>query len=301
MTNPSTPPVVHGSFTLQRTFGAPVARVFATWSDVETKARWFIGPPDTWTLRERSLDFRVGGSEVLVGEHASGSVTRFVARYHVIVPDERLVYAYDMYVGTRHLSVSLATVELTAAAGGGTRMAFTEQAAFLDGEDGTRSRERGTDAHFDRLAPVLGDRRELVSARVLDAPRDVVFEAFSDPRQLARWWGPKGFTSTFHEFDLRPGGAWRLVMRGPNGTDYPMVKDFIGVARPERIVLRHQSPVHGFTQTMTFGDLGGRTHVTWRMRFESEEEAERVRGAITEANEQNFDRLAAHLASVADR
>ena len=62
--------------------------------------------------------------------------------------------------------------------------------------------------------------REIVSTRVLDAPRELVFRAFSDPDLLARWWGPEGFTNTFHEFDLRPDGAWRFVMHGPDGTDY---------------------------------------------------------------------------------
>lgn len=297
----NTAPVVHGSFTIQRSYDAPVARVFAAWSDVEMKARWFIGPPDRWKLVKRELDFRVGGSELLHGELAGGPVTIFAARYHAIVPDERLVYAYDMHVGNKHLSVSLATVEFTATARGGTRMTFTEQAAFLDGEDGTKSREGGTAAHFERLGPVLSDPHEIVSARVFDAPRDVVYGAFSDPRQLAQWWGPRGFTNTFHEFDLRPGGAWRFVMHGPDGAEYQMAKDFIEVVPPERVVLQHLGPMHSFRMTMGFGDLGERTHVTWRMRFESQEEADRVRALVAEANEQNFDRLAAHLATIRDR
>jgi uncharacterized protein YndB with AHSA1/START domain len=297
----STPPVVHGSFTIHRTYDAPIARVFAAWSDLELKARWFIGPPDEWKLVRRELDFRVGGSELLHGEFLGGRATIFSARYHAIEPDERLIYAYDMHVGGRHLSVSLATVELAATAGGGTRMTFTEQAAFLDGEDGTRSREGGTAAHLERLALVLGDRREIVSSRVFEAPRDVVFRAFSDPLQLARWWGPTGFSNTFQEFDPRPGGAWRFVMHGPDGTDYQMVKEFVEVVPPARVVFQHLQATHGFTMTMIFSDLGPRTHLTWRMRFESEEEADRVRALVAEANEQNFDRLAAHLAARLDR
>ena len=68
-----TPPVVHGSFTIERTYAAKVPRVFAAWADIETKARWFIGPPDTWKLLQRELDFRVGGKELLRGEHSSGT------------------------------------------------------------------------------------------------------------------------------------------------------------------------------------------------------------------------------------
>src|SRR5688572_6893405 len=100
--------VQHGTFTIDRHFAAPVHRVFAAWCDPDLKARWFIGPPERWKLLGRELDLRVGGHEVLHGQLIGGSETRFVARYHDILPDERLVYAYDMFHACRHLSVSLA-------------------------------------------------------------------------------------------------------------------------------------------------------------------------------------------------
>jgi uncharacterized protein YndB with AHSA1/START domain len=246
---------------------------------------------------KRELHFHVGGTERLHGEFGSHA-SIFTARYHAIVENERIVYAYDMHVGNKHLSVSLATVEFAGLRGGGTRMTFTEQAAFLDGEDGVKSREAGTTAHFDRLALELDDPSEIVSARVFDAPREVVFRAFSDPLHLTRWWGPVGFENTFHEFAFRPGGAWRFVMHGPDGAEYQMTKEFVEVAPPTRIVLRHEQATHGFRMTMTFVDESDKTRLTWRMRFDSKEEAERVRSAVTEANEQNFDRLAAHLATM---
>lgn len=108
--------------------------------------------------------------------------------------------------------------------------------------------------------------------------------------------GPKGFTNTFHEFDPQPGGAWRFVMHGPDGTDYEITKEFIEVLIPERIVVQHVEPMHGFWMTMTFTDESGKTRLTWRMVFDSGEDAEQARGAIVEANEQNFDRLQAQLA-----
>lgn len=139
--------------------------------------------------------------------------------------------------------------------------------------------------------------REIVSARVLDAPRQVVYRAFTDPSLLARWWGPASFTNTFHEFDPRSGGAWRVVMHGPDGTDYRNESQFVDVVAPERIVFDHLRPMHRFRMTMTFDDEAGRTRLTWRMLFESPEEADRVRGVITRANEENFDRLEAVLES----
>ncbi|MGE3956926.1 MAG: SRPBCC family protein [Vicinamibacterales bacterium] len=138
---------------------------------------------------------------------------------------------------------------------------------------------------------------DIVSARTFEAPREAVFDAFCDAEQLAHWWGPAGFRHTLHERDLRPGGAWRFTMHGPDGTDYPMVQEFLDVQPTERIVYRNIHPTHGFTMTMTLVQVGERTQLTWRMRFESDDEARAVRQAVLQGNEQNFDRLAAHLAA----
>ncbi|WP_163867789.1 SRPBCC domain-containing protein [Myxococcus eversor] len=292
-----TPPVVHGSFTIERTYKASPARVYAAWSDLETKAQWFLGPPDRWTLVKRELDFRVGGQEQLHGQFGGKHSTVFTARYHDILPNERMVYAYDMHVGDKHLSVSLATVELHATKEGGTRMVFTEQAAFLDGEDGTRSREEGTAVHFDRLALVLEASHDIVSSRAFDAPRARVYEAFSDPEQLTLWWGPQGSTNTFEQFELRPGGKWRFTMQSAEGARYAMDKEFIEVVPERSVVIQHHQRTHHFVMRLDFADEGEGTRLTWRMRFESKDEVEKVRGFVEAANEQNFDRLAAHLGS----
>jgi uncharacterized protein YndB with AHSA1/START domain len=148
-----TPTAQHATFTIERVYDAPPSRVFAAWSDVEAKSRWFAGP-DGWTAAAREFDFRVGGREYLKGVWAGGRTSTFDARYHDIVADRRIVYAYDMYVDDTKISVSLATVEI-AAEGGATRLRFTEQAAFLDGYDDGGSRERGTGALLDNLGKTL--------------------------------------------------------------------------------------------------------------------------------------------------
>jgi uncharacterized protein YndB with AHSA1/START domain len=130
------------------------------------------------------------------------------------------------------------------------------------------------------------------SQRLFDAPRPVVFRAFSDPAVLARWWGPDGFTNTFHEFDFRPGGAWRFLMRGPDGSEFEMDKRFVEIAPPDRITLEHLGPIHRFLMTATFTEEGSGTRVSWRMEFESAADLEPIRPFLLEANEQNFDRLA---------
>lgn len=139
--------------------------------------------------------------------------------------------------------------------------------------------------------------REIVSRRIIAAPRDTVFKAFSDPVQLAGWFGPKGFTNSFHSFELRPGGAWHFTMHGPNGAGFENENRFTEVVPPERIVYQHVQPMHHFSMTMTFAEQDGKTELTWRMVFDSAAEVTKLKGFITEANEQNFDRLETHLAN----
>ena len=136
--------------------------------------------------------------------------------------------------------------------------------------------------------------REIVTARLIDAPREHVFAAWTDGDRLARWWGPSGFTNTFQEFNPRPGGIWRFVMHGPDGAAYRNESVFVEVVPPERIALLHVS-VPRFRLTATFVDEGGRTQLTWRMRFDNAAECERVRRIVVPANEENLDRLEAEL------
>jgi uncharacterized protein YndB with AHSA1/START domain len=148
----------------------------------------------------------------------------------------------------------------------------------------------------DSPAELLSDQ-DIVTARVLSAPRDLVFQAFSDPRHLARWWGPKGFTNTFHEFDFRPGGVWRFVMHSPDGADYQNESVFVEIAPPERIVFRHVSGPQ-FQMTITLAEHPSGTTLTWRMHFDSVAECDRVKRFAVQANEQNLDRLEAQLATM---
>lgn len=140
--------------------------------------------------------------------------------------------------------------------------------------------------------------RETVTHRRIDAPRERVFRAFSDPAQLARWWGPAGFTNTFHAFDFRSGGAWRLTMHGPDGRDYPNESVFAEVVPPERVVIRHVCAPH-FTLTVTLTERAGQTGLDWCQCFESAEVFRQVAAVVIPSNEQNLDRLAACLAETA--
>lgn len=151
-----------------------------------------------------------------------------------------------------------------------------------------------------RTNPDIRPVHALVSTRVVAAPPEAVFAAFSDPARLAQWWGPEGFTNTIHEFDFRPGGRWRFTMRGPDGATYEMDKRFEAVTPAARIALRHEQQDHSFLLIMTFVAASGGTKVTWDMRFDDPAEAERLRSFLVAANEQNLDRLAAHLSGNGD-
>ena len=146
---------VHGTFTILRELPHATERVYAAWSDPKAKAAWFSGPSGQWTPLEREMDFRVGGHERARVRWTSGVVTDFQAHYLDIVPLRRIVYAYNMHVDEKKISVSLATIQLEALGAKRTRMTVTEQGAFLDGYDDAGSRERGTGSLMDALAKSL--------------------------------------------------------------------------------------------------------------------------------------------------
>jgi uncharacterized protein YndB with AHSA1/START domain len=148
--------VVHAIFCLERTYEAPAARVWKALTDPQAKQMWFGAPEDRTKVLERSMDVRPGGRERLMVSWDGGVITTFDAIYHDVVPLERLVYGYEMHMGDRKISVSLATMELKAAAGGCT-LRVTEQGAFLDGYDDAGSREHGTGHLLDRLGAALRD------------------------------------------------------------------------------------------------------------------------------------------------
>jgi uncharacterized protein YndB with AHSA1/START domain len=144
--------VTHATFVVERDYEASPTRVFAAWAQPEAKARWFRGSDEA--PDEYELDFRVGGREINRGGGPDGQFYTYEARYQDIVPDERIVYAYDMYRDETRISVSLATVEFKPD-GDGTRLIFTEQGAFLDGEDKPEYREEGTGSLLDALSAEL--------------------------------------------------------------------------------------------------------------------------------------------------
>ena len=146
-------------------------------------------------------------------------------------------------------------------------------------------------------------RPELVLTRVFDAPRDLVFNAWTDPRHIVRWWGPHGFTNPVCEVDARPGGAIRIHMRGPDGTVYPMRGEFREIVPPERLVLTTAvdepdgSPRFEVLHTVTFAEQDGKTVLTLTARVIKETAAAAPQlGGMQAGWTQSLERLSTHLA-----
>ena len=126
---------------------------------------------------------------------------------------------------------------------------------------------------------VYVDGLELVMERIFDAPRELVWKVMNDPERITNWWGPRGYTTTVEEMDLRPGGRWRWINHTTAGENAPFKGEYLEVVPPERIVRTEIFDVPGFDDkaaidTLVLEDLGGRTKLTARTRFPSVEDLE---------------------------
>ncbi|MFD7430119.1 SRPBCC family protein [Streptomyces sp. NPDC059818] len=142
--------------------------------------------------------------------------------------------------------------------------------------------------------------REIVISRDIDAPRELVFKAFTEVRHLSRWWGPEGFTTTTRAFEFRVGGVWEFVLHGPDGTDYSEWITWTGIVPPERIAMLHgeyRGDPNAFESVLTFAPAGEATRIEMLTVFPTEElrdEAVKKHGAI-EAGQQTLGHLAAYV------
>jgi uncharacterized protein YndB with AHSA1/START domain len=146
----------HATFVLEREYDAPLERVWEAFADEGAKKKWFGAESDDWAITEFAHDFRVGGHDVNTGTFRGDTESKFVSTYTDIVPNERIVYSYDMWIDGGHLSTSVTTITLEAA-GQGTHLTFTEQGVFLDNIDNPAQREEGTGELLDALGASLAD------------------------------------------------------------------------------------------------------------------------------------------------
>jgi len=128
----------------------------------------------------------------------------------------------------------------------------------------------------------------------IPASPEAVFAAIRDPKRLARWWGPAGFTNTFSVCEFKPGGTWSLVMHGPDGVDYPNENLFEEIDPPRRVVVSHPSqPVYRLVIGLAPSKTG--TTVSWSQTFENDDLAKQIEKIVVPANDQNLERLSAEV------
>ena len=139
---------------------------------------------------------------------------------------------------------------------------------------------------------------EIVTTRIINFPKTLVFSAWANPNYLKNWWGPKGFTNTFTEFDFQPGGKWIFVMHGPEKGNYANECEFVKIEEPNLIVWKRISkPL--FQVVAIFEELGkNKTKVVFKMIFDTEAECNKLKGFVVDKNEENFDKLEVELAKM---
>lgn len=139
---------------------------------------------------------------------------------------------------------------------------------------------------------------EIVTTRILNFPQELVFKAWSDPEHLQNWWGPKGFTNTFHEFNFCEGGKWKFTMHGPERGNFENECEFIKIDKPNLIAWkRHSKPL--FQILTTFETIAkNQTKVVFKMLFETEAECQKLKPYVIDKNEENFDKLEVELSKM---
>jgi uncharacterized protein YndB with AHSA1/START domain len=314
-TSSSTTSPARQELLLTRIYGAPRSMVFKAWTDSKHVARWWS--PRGFTNPVCELDVRPGGLIRIDMRAPNGTIYPMKGVFHEIVEPERLVFtgtAMEDEHGKPQLEI-LNTItfedfngitKLTMHARLVTKdLQLTPQvlAALSGMEQGwSESLYRLAD-ELDHSLKALEAEREIVITRVFDAPRELVWDAWTDPKQVVKWWGPRGFTTTIHEMDVRPGGTWIHTMHGPDGANYPNKSVFLEIIRHERIVFSHGGGKEGgpganFRSTWTFEDEGDQTRVTIRMMFDSTQARDMVIkefGAL-EGGKQTLQRLGEYLA-----
>lgn len=296
-------------FVITRTFDAPRELVFDAWTNPEHLNHWW-GPASMKVVTNK-FELRPGGTHLYSMQ--SGETTwwgRWIFRE--VEPPARLVFISSFsdenggvtrapFKSDFPLEV-LSTVTFEEHDG---RTTLTMRGVPLNAneaeqktfEDLFASMQHGWGATLDQLAGHLSEAvREIRTTRVFDAPRELVWKAWTDPKHIAQWWGPNGFTTTTSEMNVEPGGVWQFVMHGPDGRDWDNRIVYREVVKPERLVYDH-GPAPKFAVTVTLEEENGKTRLSMRSLFETRELRDGVvkaYGAV-EGMHQTLSRLERHL------
>src|SRR5258706_6591524 len=267
---------------LTRVFNAPRALVFKLWTDAAHVAKWW--GPQGFTNPRCEIDARPGGRIVIDMRGPDGVVYPMTGTYRDVVVPERLSFtSAALDTAAKPLFETLTTVIFAERDGKTTQTVRAEvlwmnddAAPYIAGmkEGWTQTIERLA-AHVNATSgamimnesiksPTISDR-EIVIRREFDAPRALVWKAWTDPQHIDRWWGPRGFRNATIAMDVRVGGMWRFTIHGPDGTDWPNRIVYREIVEPERLVYDHGSDVDDdprpFPVSVTFAAEGRKTQV----------------------------------------
>ena len=283
---------------IERTFDALPARIWQAITNVAEMRRWFFELEEF--KAEAGFEFR------FAVEHAGFNYVHH-CKVTKVVPNQTLAFTWR-YAG--YEGDSLVTFELLAE-GKNTRLRLTHTGLETFPQIPAFARKNFLGGWTQLIGSSLKDYvenadREIVISREFDAPRELVWEAWTNPKHVVNWWGPRGFSTTIEKMDVRPGGVWKQVMHGPDGANYPNKSVFKEVVKPERIVFSHGGgreggPGASFVSTWTFDAVAAaKTRVTIRMVFPSSSDRDFVVkefGAI-EGGKQTLERLGEYLPKV---
>ena len=311
-----------GELVIARTFDAPRERVWKAWTDPEQAKRWW--GPTGFTAPFIKIDFRVGGKYLFCMRSPDGKDYWSTGTYREIVPKQKFV-ATDSFADAKgnivpashygmpaEIPLELVVTVTFEDLGGKTRMTL-RHAGFPVGPHRDMAGQ-GWSESFEKLAASLteeaagtefvADRgmRQVVMTRVFNAPRDRVFRAYTDPKLIPRWWGPRRYTTVVEKMDVRPGGRWRYVQRDAEGNEFGFHGEYREIVPPERLVSTFEfegMPGHVLLDTATFEDLGRRTRLTITSQFESVEDLEgMVKSGMESGARESQDRLEELLATL---
>jgi uncharacterized protein YndB with AHSA1/START domain len=282
-------------FVIERTFDAPVALVWRAITTKEDMSRWYFD------LKEFGPE---AGFEFQFVVEYEGNVYDHRCKVTEVIPQKKIAYTWR-YHG--HEGDSLVTFELFAE-GNKTKLKLTHEGLETFPKLPSFARKNFIGGWTQLIGTSLKDfvenaDREIVISREFNAPRELVWEAMTNPKHVVNWWGPRGFSTTIETMDFRVGGVWKHVMCGPDGVKYPNKSVFKEIVKPERIVFSHgggreEGPGASFAATWTFEVLAAnKTRVTARMVFPSPAERDFVVkefGAI-EGGKQTLERLGEYL------
>jgi uncharacterized protein YndB with AHSA1/START domain len=289
---------------ITRMFDAPRELVFQAWTEAKHMQNWW--GPKYFTNPVCEMDVRVGGKWRIVMRGPGGAEYPCEGEYREIVAPERLVFTNNAVDAEgKRLLDGFTSVLFEEVAGNKTKLTLTTKA--IGRVDSAPQMLAGMQMGWSQslakleemIAPASKVKREIVTTRTFDAPREVVFDAWTLPEHVAKWYGPTGFTLTTHQMDVKPGGQWNFIMHGPDGTDYDTKVVYMEVARPERLVYAHVVEPY-FESTVTFEAEGGKTKLTMTGVFLSAEELEHAVKVYhaDEGGRQTLARLAEFVSSL---